>query len=42
MQGKTAEMLLIIRANMSKLLLAPSTESDADEIIESEICDLKI
>jgi len=45
MGGKTAEMLLIIKANMGRLLLAPSTEPDNDEIIddeiiESELCEL--
>ena len=43
MGGTTAEMLLIIKANMGKLLLAPSTEPDVDdyddEIIDNEIFD---
>ena len=38
MHGKTAEMLLIIKANIGKLLLAPSTENDDDaDISESEL-----
>ena len=39
MKGKTADMLLIIKANMGRLLLAPSTEPDDDEIIDEEICE---
>jgi hypothetical protein len=42
LSGKMAENILIIKANMDKLLLAPSTYPDEDEIeFDDEEIDLK-